>query len=74
MSNYNNDERPRAGRAGRLAFGVFMALFYVVVGVLFLCNVFSNLFNGNDVISYILGGILVVYGIWRGYRLYKGGY
>lgn len=71
MSNYNNDERPRAGRAGRLAFGVFMALFYVVVGILFLCNVFSIT---NEAISYTLGGLLIVYGIWRGYRLYKGGY
>lgn len=71
MSNYNNKERPRSGRAGRLAFGVFMALFYVVVGVLFLCNIFEIT---NEAITYTLGGLLIVYGIWRGYRLYKGGY
>lgn len=48
-----------------------MALFYVVVGVLFLCNIFEIT---NEAITYTLGGLLIVYGIWRGYRLYKGGY
>lgn len=56
-------------KGGRLAFGILMVLVYLCVGLLFILDVFSI---GNNAISYTLGGILIVYGIWRGYRLYRG--
>lgn len=54
---------------GRLVFGIFMVLVYVVVGLLFILDIFNI---DNTAISATVGGILIVYGIWRGYRLYRG--
>lgn len=72
MNGYNNEEnRPNAGKGGRILFGIFMVLVYLAVGLLFIFDIFQI---GNQTIGYIVGGILIVYGIWRGYRLYRGGY
>ncbi|MBD5201217.1 MAG: hypothetical protein HDS85_04120 [Bacteroidales bacterium] len=54
---------------GRLLFGIFMVLVYVGVGLLFIFDIFNI---DNTAISATVGGILIVYGIWRGYRLYRG--
>lgn len=64
--NYNGNNTPKGAR---LVFGIFMVLVYIGVGILFFTNVFSI---DNEVISYVIGGILCLYGVWRGYRLYKG--
>lgn len=53
----------------RLAFGIFMIIVYVGMGVLFLTNVFDIVNYG---VSIAIGVLLCIYGIWRGYRLYKG--
>lgn len=53
----------------RLAFGIFMILVYLAVGVLFILNVFNI---DNSTISIIVGAILCAYGVWRGIRLFKG--
>jgi len=49
--------------------GILMIFVYVGVGLLFIFNIFNI---DNRVISYIIGGLLCAYGIWRGVRLYKG--
>ncbi len=68
MKGYNeNNETPRGAR---LVFGIFMVIIYVAVGLLFIFDVFNI---DNTTISAIVGGILCVYGVWRGYRLYIGG-
>ncbi|MBO4966389.1 MAG: hypothetical protein J6C81_09080 [Muribaculaceae bacterium] len=54
---------------GRIIFGIFMVLIYLAVGVLFITNVFNI---DNTGISIAVGVILIIYGIWRGFRLYKG--
>lgn len=54
---------------GRLIFGIFMVLVYLAVGLLFIFNIFNI---DNTAISATVGGILIAYGIWRGYRLYIG--
>lgn len=64
MDNSNN-----APKGMRVIFGIFMILVYVGVGVLFLCNVFDII---NQGVSIAIGVILCLYGIYRGYRLYKG--
>lgn len=56
-------------RGSRFIFGVFMILFYIAVGLLFIFNVFSI---DNTAISATVGGILCAYGIWRGVRLFLG--
>lgn len=53
----------------RLAFGIFMIIVYVAVGILFITDVFNI---DNKGISIGVGVLLCVYGVWRGYRLYKG--
>ncbi|MCM1290444.1 MAG: hypothetical protein NC201_05525 [Prevotella sp.] len=54
---------------GRFIFGIFMVIVYVAVGLLFIFDIFNI---DNNTISYCVGGLLIVYGLWRGYRLYKG--
>lgn len=68
MSAYN-DNGGKGAKAGRIAFGIFMVLVYLAVGLLFIFDIFSI---DNTAISCTVGGILIAYGFWRGYRLYKG--
>ena len=46
-----------------------MVIVYVAVGMLFIFDVFNI---DNVAISATVGGILCAYGVWRGYRLYRG--
>lgn len=65
-NNYKNT--PKAMRAW---FGIFMVLVYVGIGLLFILA--SKTFTiFTPAISIIVGALLCVYGVWRGYRLYKG--
>ncbi|MDE6271542.1 MAG: hypothetical protein K2M31_00865 [Muribaculaceae bacterium] len=65
MDNYSNNQP----KGMRLAFGIFMIIVYVAVGALFIADVFNI---DNSAISMTVGIILCVYGVWRGYRLYRG--
>ncbi len=69
MEGYNNDNRPMAPKGARLAFGILMIFVYVGVGLLFIFNIFGII---NYTFSCIIGVLLIIYGIFRGYRLYKG--
>lgn len=67
MEGRNNyGEQPKGAR---LAFGIFMVLFYIGVGILVMMDVFN--FFGT-VSRYIIGILLCLYGVFRGYRLYAG--
>ena len=65
--NENND--PGAPKGARIAFGILMICVYIGVGLLFIFQVFGTI---NATVSYVIGGLLCAYGIWRGVRLYKG--
>lgn len=65
----NDNNNPQAPKGARLAFGIFMVIVYLAVGLLFIFNVFNI---DNRAISATVGGILCAYGVWRGYRMYKG--
>lgn len=71
MKGYDDNNRPVAPKGARLAFGIIMILVYVGVGLLFIFNVFDIV---SSTVSYIIGGILCLYGIFRAYRLYRGVY
>ena len=72
MSANNTPFKSGLGK-GRLIFGIFMVVIYVGVGILCLLNIDHGLLGfGNSGIMIALGILLIVYGIWRGYRLYKG--
>ena len=67
MDKYSDNNGMPKGM--RLVFGIFMVLVYIAVGVLFLCNVFDIINYG---VSITIGVLLCLYGIYRGYRMYKG--
>lgn len=69
MNGSENRNHPGAPKAMRLWFGIFMVLIYIGVGLLFFFDVFSI---DSNAISYTVGAMLILYGIFRGYRLYKG--
>lgn len=66
MNGSDNNPVPKNGR---LIFGIIMVLIYLAVGLLFILQVFS-IWNAG--ISITVGILLIIYGIWRGYRLYIG--
>ncbi|MDE6296359.1 MAG: hypothetical protein K2L89_00800 [Muribaculaceae bacterium] len=65
----NGTNRPEAPKGARMAFGIIMILVYLIVGLLFIFQFFDII---NPVVSYVVGGLLIIYGIFRGYRLYVG--
>lgn len=69
MNGSENRNHPGAPKAMRLWFGIFMVLIYIGVGLLFFFDVISI---DSNAISYTVGALLILYGIFRGYRLYKG--
>lgn len=68
MDDINNNN-PQLPKGVRLWFGIFMVLIYLGVGLMFILDIFKI---SNTSISTAVGIILAIYGIWRGYRLYKG--
>lgn len=65
----NYDNQPQTPKGARLAFGILMICVYVGVGLLFIFNVFNI---DSRALSYVIGGLLCAYGVWRGVRLYNG--
>lgn len=67
------NDRPtaRPHKLIRAIFGVFMIVLYVGMGVLLLVNAF-NWNNDWAWCRYVVGIALVAYGLFRGYRQYKG--
>ncbi|MCM1110535.1 MAG: hypothetical protein NC336_04955 [Clostridium sp.] len=73
MSSSNT---PRNGSGApqsmRTLFGIIMIIVYIGVGVLFFIGFFDPLFGEWPWVKWVCGSILVVYGIWRGYRQFAG--
>lgn len=67
MSDTNNYSNLPKG--ARLGFGIFMILVYLGVGLMFVLDIFNI---DNAAISITVGVLLMVYGVWRGIRLFKG--
>ncbi len=68
MAKYN-DNGPGAPKGAKLAYGILMVCVYIGVGLLFIWNKFDII---SSLLSYFIGGILCIYGVWRGVRLFKG--
>lgn len=70
------DEKRRSiiPRGALLVMGIFMILVYIGMGVLFFIDLFgwARMAEPWPVLNYVCGVILVLYGIYRGYRLFKG--
>ena len=63
------DNYPKQPKGMRLIIGIFMVIVYLLVGLLFILDVFNI---DNTAVSMTVGIILCLYGVWRGYRLYVG--
>lgn len=61
---------PSPSRSVGIAFGIFMIIVYVGVGVLLLINFFN--WTSMEWARYLLGILLIIYGIFRGYRMFIG--
>lgn len=69
---HNPEERHHSSPKGlRLWYSIFMVLIYLGMGVLIAMDK-VDVFGTNSTVKYIVGCVLVVYGIYRGYRLMKG--
>lgn len=72
----SNDDKSRGPLMLRLVFAIFMVLVYVAFGVLLFTPFFDVTFNGLPSglywLRYFIGVILIIYGFYRGWRLYKG--
>lgn len=69
MKGHEENSKPMSPKGARIAFGIFMILIYLGVGILFILNFFDIV---NHTLSIIIGALLCAYGVWRGYRLYVG--
>ena len=70
------DRQARIGNAGnktvRTIFGIFMICVYVGMGILFLTGFFGWETGVWGVLRWVVGIVLIAYGIWRGYRQFAG--
>lgn len=54
----------------RFIWGIVMVLFYLCMSILFaLTPIFDNI---HFILRIIMGALLFVYGLFRGYRMWKG--
>ncbi|MBD5228496.1 MAG: hypothetical protein HDS69_00385 [Bacteroidales bacterium] len=57
----------------RIVFGIFMVLVFGFVGLMLLFNWFNVIYDPSwNWLRWVGGPIFILYGIFRGYRLYKG--
>ena len=69
-SNSNGSKAPGILRT---VFGIVMIVIYIGMGILLFCGFFDNLFYGSwSWVKWAGGAMLIVYGIWRGYRQFAG--
>lgn len=69
----DDENRPMMPSALRIAFGIFMIIIYVGVGVLLLINFFDWVDVGVWRVLRWVGGVLfILYGLWRAWRQFKG--
>ncbi len=62
----------RTPQMARNIFGIIMIIIYVGMGVLLLCNYFSWMGEDWSWLKWTGGVLFIVYGVWRGYRQFKG--
>lgn len=69
MKGNMDNNGPQMPKGARLAFGVLMIFIYLGVGLLFIFNVFRI---DSEALSCVIGGLLIAYGAFRAYRLFRG--
>lgn len=62
---------PSPKKAMAIAFGIFMIILYVGMGILLIINIFH--WDASFTwVRYLIGIVLIIYGIFRAYRYYVG--
>lgn len=69
--NEKRAEMTTPKKAIGIAFGLFMIVIYVGVGILLIMN-FFNWDSSFTWVRWLIGIVLIIYGIFRGYRQYVG--
>ncbi|MBD5298012.1 MAG: hypothetical protein HDS07_07635 [Bacteroides sp.] len=59
-------------RTMRMIFGVIMIIVFVGAGICCLCGVFPTLSGDFEWLRWTAGVVFILYGIFRGYRQFKG--
>lgn len=72
MAQENDNNTGKTRSIIGLIFGIFMIIVYVGMGVLLLINFFGWEDPNWMWLRWVGGVVLVLYGIWRGYRQFKG--
>lgn len=75
MHGTEEEEAPRKTPGGsmRYIFGIFMILVYLGMGILCVTNFFGYPDNtGWTVGRWVVGVVLIIYGVWRAYRQFAG--
>lgn len=69
----NKGSQPATPQTFRNIFAVIMIIVYVGFGIVLLFNIFNIIYDPSwNLLRWIGGPILIVYGLWRAYRQYKG--
>ncbi len=67
---YDDEQKPKQKIGLNVLLGIMMIAIYLGMSYLLLAtSLFSNLY---DWVRYMMGAVFFVYGIFRGYRLFKG--
>lgn len=71
---FREEEEPRRHpRPVRTIFGIFMIIIYIGMGILCITNWFGYPDNSGWTIGrWVVGVVLIIYGIWRAYRQFAG--
>lgn len=72
MAQEDDDRKPMVPSIMRTVFGIIMIIVYVGMGVLFLINFFQWNTPTLEWMRWVLGILLILYGIWRGIRQFRG--
>lgn len=77
LEDYRSRERAKTGRM-RSVMDYTMGVLLIIIGACFLLydNIgLEKIFNReHSTLDYIIGGLFIVYGLWRIYRGYKKNY
>jgi quinol-cytochrome oxidoreductase complex cytochrome b subunit len=70
---YEVERQQMHNKPVRIAFGIFMVIIYIGMGILCMINWFGYPETGAWTVGrWIVGVVLVIYGFWRAYRQYAG--
>lgn len=75
MSNDNRStgKKNTAAKVSRTILGIVMVIIFMAMGVLLLVGYFNPIFGpGWEWLRWVGGVVFILYGIFRGYRQYKG--